>query len=61
MNPNQGNADAQYEKMVNTPVWKLVTVLAIPTIISMLITAIYNTADTFSYCCCGCKIIAIKQ
>ena len=47
MNPNQGNADAQYEKMVNTPVWKLVTVLAIPTVISMLITAIYNTADTF--------------
>ena len=47
MNPNQGNADAQYEKMVNTPVWKLVTTLAIPTVISMLITAIYNTADTF--------------
>ena len=52
MNPNQptnqsANADAQYEKMVNTPVWKLVTVLAIPTVISMLITAIYNTADTF--------------
>ena len=47
MNPNQGNADAQYEKMVNTPVWKLVTTLAVPTVISMLITAIYNTADTF--------------
>lgn len=41
------NADAQYNKMVNTPVWKLVTTLAIPTVISMLITAIYNTADTF--------------
>ncbi|MBO4859642.1 MAG: MATE family efflux transporter [Treponema sp.] len=52
MIPNQptnqsANADAQYNKMVNTPVWKLVTVLAIPTVISMLITAIYNTADTF--------------
>lgn len=40
-------ADAQYNKMVNTPVWKLVSTLAIPTVISMLITAIYNTADTF--------------
>ena len=33
--------------MVNTPVWKLVTTLAIPTVISMLITSIYNMADTF--------------
>lgn len=40
-------ADAQYEKMVNTPVWKLVSSLAVPTVISMLTTAIYNTADTF--------------
>ena len=31
------NADAQYNKMVNTPVWKLITKLAIPTIISMLV------------------------
>ena len=41
------NADTQYNKMVNTPVWKLVTTLAIPTVISMLITSIYNMADTF--------------
>lgn len=41
------NADEQYNKMVNTPVWKLVTVLAVPTVISMLVTAIYNMADTF--------------
>ena len=41
------NADAQYEKMVNTPVWKLITKLAIPTIISMLVTSLYNMADTF--------------
>lgn len=41
------NADAQYNKMVNTPVWKLVSTLAIPTIISMLVTSIYNMADTF--------------
>ena len=41
------NADEQYNKMVNTPVWKLITKLAIPTIISMLITSLYNMADTF--------------
>ena len=41
------NADEQYEKMVNTPVWKLITTLAIPTITSMLVTSLYNMADTF--------------
>ena len=41
------NADIQYEKMVNTPVWKLITKLAIPTITSMLVTSLYNMADTF--------------
>lgn len=41
------NADVQYNKMVNTPVWKLIITLAIPTIISMLVTSIYNMADTF--------------
>lgn len=40
-------ADSQYDKMINTPVWKLITKLSIPTVISMLITAIYNMADTF--------------
>lgn len=41
------NANEQYNKMVNTPVWKLITKLAIPTIISMLVTSLYNMADTF--------------
>ena len=41
------NADEQYNKMVNTSVWKLITKLAIPTIISMLVTSLYNMADTF--------------
>ena len=36
----------QYDKMVNTPIKKLVLKLAIPTIISMLVTSIYNLADT---------------
>ena len=33
--------------MTETPVPKLILTLAVPTIISMLVTAIYNTADTF--------------
>ena len=41
------SAEEQYNKMVNTPVSKLVTTLAIPTVISMLVTSIYNMADTF--------------
>ena len=41
------NADEQYKKMVETPVSRLITKLAIPTIISMLVTSLYNMADTF--------------
>ncbi len=41
------NDQAQFIKMTETPVNKLITSLAIPTIISMLVTAIYNMADTF--------------
>lgn len=39
--------DAYYERMIQTPVPKLVTSLAVPTVISMLVTNIYNMADTF--------------
>ncbi|MDO4332175.1 MAG: MATE family efflux transporter [Eubacteriales bacterium] len=38
---------AHYEKMTQTPVPRLVTTLAIPTIISMMVSALYNMADTF--------------
>lgn len=38
---------AQYEKMTEWPVSKLVITLGIPTTISMLVTNIYNMADTF--------------
>ena len=40
-------SSAQYSKMVETPISKLITSLAIPTVISMLVTALYNIADTF--------------
>jgi len=38
---------AQYERMTQTPIPKLITKLSIPTVASMLVTALYNTADTF--------------
>lgn len=37
----------QFEKMIHTPVGKLITTLSVPTIISMLVTSVYNMADTF--------------
>jgi len=37
----------QYKRMIESPIPGLVTSMAIPTVISMLITVIYNTADTF--------------
>lgn len=39
--------NTQYNKMTQTPVPKLIVSLGIPTIISMLITNIYNMADTY--------------
>lgn len=38
---------AQYKKMTETPIPKLITTLSIPTIVSMLVTNIYNMADTY--------------
>lgn len=40
-------ADRYYEKMTKTPVSRLIVKLGIPTTISMLITNIYNLADTY--------------
>ncbi len=40
-------AQAQFIKMTRTPIPKLVTKMAVPTILSMLVTALYNLADTF--------------
>ncbi|MBR2560895.1 MAG: MATE family efflux transporter [Eubacterium sp.] len=37
---------SQFERMTTTPVHKLVARLAVPTVLSMLITSIYNLADT---------------
>ena len=40
-------SEAYYNKMKNTPIAKLVIILAIPTTISMLITNVYNAVDTY--------------
>lgn len=37
----------QYKKMTETPVSRLILALAVPTIISMLVTSIYNMADAY--------------
>ena len=37
----------QYQKMTETPIPKLIIKLGIPTTLSMLVTSIYNMADTF--------------
>lgn len=41
------DSDAQYKRMMETPIPRLVTAMAIPTVVGMLITVIYNTADTY--------------
>lgn len=38
--------DKQYIKMTETPVEKLVATLAVPTVISMMVTNVYNVVDT---------------
>ncbi len=40
-------ADIHYQKMTETPVSRLIITLGIPTTISMLITGIYNLADSY--------------
>lgn len=37
----------QYERMIASPIPRLVLSMAVPTVISMLITVAYNTADTY--------------
>ena len=39
--------EEKFKQMVQTPVNQLIPRLAVPTIISMLVTSIYNMADTF--------------
>ena len=49
MNQNQSlsQAELHYRKMTQTPVSKLILRLGMPTTVSMLITSIYNMADTY--------------
>ena len=44
---NNDAASLHFKKMTETPIPRLITILAIPTIISMLVSNVYNLADTF--------------
>lgn len=44
---NADKSSATYKKMTEAPVFGLVTKLAVPTTFSMLITSVYNLADTY--------------
>lgn len=46
-NNNTAGANSQFIKMTETPVPKLILLLGVPTTISMLITNIYNMADSY--------------
>ncbi len=39
--------DNEYQKMIKTPIKKLIICLSLPTTISMIITSVYNIVDTF--------------
>lgn len=41
------SSEKQYIKMTETPISKLILSLGLPTTISMLVTNIYNMADTY--------------
>lgn len=45
--PSVKKKESRYELLTKTPVPQLILKLSVPTIISMLVTGIYNTADTF--------------
>lgn len=44
---SENSTAVQYKKMTETPIGKLVIQLGIPTTISMLVTSVYNMADTY--------------
>ena len=46
MSTNEAEKE-RYEMLVNGDIRKVIPRLAIPTIISMMVSAIYNMADTF--------------
>lgn len=47
MNDTLKKGKSDLERMTTESVWKLVVLLSIPTVMSMLITSVYNAADTY--------------
>jgi putative MATE family efflux protein len=56
--PNTNDFDAKYEKMTAAPVERLVLGLAVPTITIMMISALYNMADTYFVGSLGTSAVA---
>lgn len=46
-NGHAAGSEEEYKRMTETPIAKLVIAMAIPTILSQMITSIYNMADTY--------------
>lgn len=47
INTKMNEQEAQFKKMTETPVPRLLISLAVPTVISMLVSAVYNSADAY--------------
>ncbi len=47
MESEQTKTDRQFERMTKTPVHRLILTLGLPTTVSMLVTNVYNMADTY--------------
>lgn len=45
--------EQKFHQLTEEPVGRLISQLAVPCIISMLVTAFYNMADTFLWGCCA--------
>lgn len=43
----QISSEQQRERMLHTPIFRLIAAMAVPTLITQMISVFYNTADTF--------------
>lgn len=55
------SSEQQRDRMLHTPIPKLITTLAVPTVASQLISVFYNTADTYSAILLGLLFILTPQ
>lgn len=48
--------EQKFHQLTEEPVSRMISHLAVPCIISMLVTAFYNMADTFLWGCCAATL-----